>query len=318
MRYPVLACLCLALSACGGDFSNDDLEFLNALPRREDLAVKLPGERQKVAGQQVAGATVAMAVKLGELSELVGDTDETGLKFNGGVDGLLSFLETIREAPPTERETDRRIWGPYRDRSRPAFEARFVMTRAGERFDYQLEYRRVNEGEDAWWSFLVGAFQANAGIRKGTGDISLETGRAFGKGFFTGMEALERLEIHYQTQALPTRVELVFDYALTSLLPARYVFREGEGKVVEMTFEIHDTDFVAGGQLEDVALTTRWAPDGRGLGSLEVLAGDITGAKYTECWDRLGRVTFIARSWDFLTPTEGSRASCPDVSALDP
>ncbi|MCP3103878.1 hypothetical protein LZ198_33870 [Myxococcus sp. K15C18031901] len=318
MRYPVLACLCLAMSACGGDFSNDDLEFLNALPQREDLAVKLPGGRQKGAGQRLSPDKGALAVRLGEASQLVGDTDETGQEFNEGVDGLLSFLEAIRQLPPTRREPDRRIWGPYRDNNHPGFDTRFVMTRAGERFDYQLEYRRTNQGEDAWWAFLVGAFQADAGIRKGTGDISLETGRARGKAFTTGMEALDRLEIHYQTQALPTRVELVFDYALPALLPAKYVFREGAGSVVEMTFEIGGTDLVPGGQPEDVALTTRWAPDGRGLGSLEVLRGDITGAKYTECWDRLGRVTFIARSWDFFTPTEGDRTTCPDVSALDP
>lgn len=318
MRHLALACLCLAAAACGGDFSNDDLEFLNALPQREDLAAKLPASSE---GRSSGGLTTrkdGLIVNLGEVSEVATDTDETGRNFNTAVDALLTLLESIRSTSPTTREPDRRVWGPFRDKEHPGFDVRFVMERAELRFDYRLEYRRTGTGDTAWWAFLSGAFQADAGIRKGVGSLHLDVKRAVAEpGFTTDLVALDRLDIDYQTKALPTRVEMVFTPVGGLVAPTRYTYREAEGRLGEMKFLIPDTDLVIGGKLEDLELTTRWAPDGRGMGVLLVLDGDIQGAKYTECWNALGRVTFIAKSWDFFNPTLGDRSTCPDFSALD-
>lgn len=318
MRHLALACLCWGVAACGGDFSNDDLEFLNALPRREDLAAKLPATSEGRSGGGLTTRKDGLVVRLGEVSELARDTDQTGREFNAAVDGLLSLLESIRAASPTTREPDRRVWGPFRDRQNPGFDVRFVMERQELRFDYRLEYRRTGEGDEDWWAFLVGSFEADAGIRKGVGRLYLDVKRAAQEGFPTGgLTELDRLDIDYQTKALPTRVEMAFTPRGGLAVPSRYRYREAEGGLGEMKFALPDTDLVPGGRLEDVELTTRWAPDGRGMGVLVVLDGDITGARYTECWNALGRVTFLARSWDFLNPTEGDRASCPNFSALD-
>ncbi|WP_246357068.1 hypothetical protein [Pyxidicoccus fallax] len=318
MRHLALACLCLAAAACGGDFSNDDLEFLNALPQREDLAVKLSAASEGRSGGGLTTRKDGLVVRLGEASRVSGDTDKTGREFNGAVDGLLSLLENIRNSSPTSREPDRRVWGPFKDKDHPRFDVRFVMERRELRFDYRLEYRRTGEGDDAWWALLMGWFQADAGIRKGVGALSLDVKRATEETFpVGGLFTLDRLDIDYQTKALPTRVEMAFTPRGSLTEPTRYMYREAAGRLGEMRFTLPDIDLVVGGRLEDVALTTRWAPDGRGMGVLEVLDGDIKGAKYTECWNALGRVTFLARSWDFFNPTEGDRGSCADFSALD-
>ncbi|WP_240359876.1 hypothetical protein [Pyxidicoccus trucidator] len=318
MRHLAMACLCLAAAACGGDFSNDDLEFLNALPRREDLAAKLPTSSEGRSGGGLTARKAGLVVNLGEVSELVTDTEETGLNFNTAVDGLLTLLENIRSVSPTTREPDRRVWGPFKDKDNPGFDVRFVMERQELRFDYQLEYRRTGEDDQAWWAFLSGTFQADSGIRKGVGALHLDVKRAVQEDFpSSGLSVLDRLDIDYQTKTLPTRVEMVFTPRGGLTAPVRYRYREAEGNLGEMRFQLPDTDLVVGGRLEDVELTTRWAPDGRGMGVLEVLDGDIKGAKYTECWNALGRVTFLSRSWDFFNPTEGVRATCPDFSALD-
>ncbi|WP_241759210.1 hypothetical protein [Pyxidicoccus parkwayensis] len=317
MRHLALACLCLAAAACGGDFSNDDLEFLNALPQREDLAAKLPASSQGRSGGGLTTRKDTLVVNLGEVSELATNTDETGRDFNTAVDGLLTLLENIRTTSPTTREPDRRVWGPFRDKAHPGFDVRFVMERVELRFDYRLEYRRTGEGDAAWWAFLSGTFEADAGIRKGVGALYLDVKKAKEKDFTTDLVALDRLDIDYQTKALPTRVEMVFTPVGGLVSPTRYTYREAEGQLGEMKFRLPSTDLVIGGKLEDVELTTRWAPDGRGMGVLLVLDGDIKGAKYTECWNALGRVTFIARSWDFFNPTLGDRATCPNFSALD-
>jgi hypothetical protein len=318
MRHLAMACLCLAAAACGGDFSNDDLEFLNALPKREDLAAKLPASSQGRTGGGLTTRKDGLLVNLGEVSQLASDTDDTGRDFNTAVDGLLTLLENIRATSPTTREPDRRVWGPFKDKDHPGFDVRFVMERAELRFDYQLEYRRTGAGDTAWWAFLTGAFQADAGIRKGVGTLSLDVKRAVQEDFAAGgLITLDRLDIDYQTKALPTRVEMAFTPRGGLTEAVRYTYREAEGGLGEMKFRLPATDLVIGGKLEDVELTTRWAPDGRGMGVLLVLAGDIQGAKYTECWNALGRVTFIARSWDFFNPTEGVRTTCPDFTALD-
>jgi hypothetical protein len=317
MRHLAVACLCLAAAACGGDFSNDDLEFLNALPRREDLAAKLPSSNEGQWGGKGTAGKSAM-VNLGEVSELATDTDRTGRNFNAAVDGLLTLLENIRSASPTTREPDRRVWGPFKDKDHPGYDVRFVMERRELRFAYQLEYRRTGETDLDWWALLSGSFLADAGIRKGTGELVLDVTRAEQEGFPRGtLSTLDRLDIVYQTKQLPTQVEMTFTPRDGLGAPALYRYREAEGELGEMRFRLADMDLVVGGRLEDVELTSRWAPDGRGMGVLEVLDGDIRGAKYTQCWDALGRVTFLARSWDFFNPTEGNRATCPDFSSLD-
>ncbi|QDE98711.1 hypothetical protein BHS05_24340 [Myxococcus xanthus] len=318
MRHLPVACLCLALAACGGDFSNDDLAFLNALPRREDLAAKLPAKNSGRSAGGLATRSSALVVRLGEPSKLMGDTEETGRAFNASVDALLSRLEDIRSLPPTTREPDRRVWGPYRDQNHAGYDVRFVMTREALSFDYQLEYRKTGTGEAGWWAFLRGTFESDAGIRKGVGGLHLDVERAEQEGLpATDVTALRRLDIHYQTKALPTRVELTFTPKNGAFPVARYTYREAQGSLGEMQFLMPGQDLVPGGLLEDLSLTTRWSPDGRGMAVLDVLSGDIRGAKYTECWDVRGRVTFTARSWDFFNPTEGERATCPDFSSLD-
>src|SRR4051794_1016053 len=111
--WPALLCL---LAACGGNFSNEDLEYLNALPTREALASKLPGTGTS-SGSGLAQRRDRLSV--GDPSQLYLDTQKASTDFNNGLDGLLSLLENIRTVPPTTRELDRRIWGPFPDNNNP-------------------------------------------------------------------------------------------------------------------------------------------------------------------------------------------------------
>ena len=202
MRNLAPALLCLLTVACGGDFSNDDLEFQNALPQRQDLAAKLPDAAAR-SGQGLRSQQVRLQV-LGGTSELALQAYAAGTRFNVSVDALLSLLELFRNAPPTTRETDRRIWGPYPDKDHPGHEVRFVMERQGAQFAYLLQYRPKGAGDDAWWTYLPGTFKADGGIRKGEGALALDLKEARARGFDTGdASSLDRLDIGYQTRALP-------------------------------------------------------------------------------------------------------------------
>ncbi|NBD13175.1 hypothetical protein GTY96_29855 [Corallococcus sp. c25j21] len=317
MRNLALALTSLLAVACGGDFSNDDLEFQNALPQREDLAAKLPasarasqglGTRTQRLGLQVLGGTSGLALQ----------AYTAGSQFNASVDGLLALLELFRNAPPTTRETDRRIWGPFPADDHPGHELRFVMERTGAEFNYLLQFRPQGAGEGDWWTYLPGSFKADGGIRKGEGTLALDFKAARAKGFDTkGAEGVDRLDIAYQTKTPPTNVLLLFTAKGAALPDTRYASRQTPEGLGEMAFRLPGEDLVPGGLLETLDIVARWTPDGRGVLVLTILEGDAKGAKYTECWDARTRITFMQRNWDFLNPTEGNRSTCPDVSALD-
>lgn len=319
MRHLAPVLLCLLLAACGGDFSNDDLEFLNALPLREDLAAKLPESAARAGNGLTPREDGLVGLQgLGIVSDLAVQTYSTGTGFNQSVDALLSLLEKIRKLPPTTREPDRRVWGPFPDDKHPSLDVRFVMERTGEVFTYLLQYRRSGAGEEAWWTFIPGSFKADAGIRKGTGTVSMDFKEARKNGFpADGAVTLDRLDIDYQTRALPTRVALLFTGLGRPTPEVTYTYRAVPEGLGEMKFRLPDTDLVPGGLRETLDVTTRWAADGRGMVVVDILAGDATGAKYTECWDTRTRVTFIRRNWDWFNPPEGDATACPDVSALE-
>ena len=309
---------CLA-TACGGNFSNDDLEFLNALPVREDLSSKLPGG--DTAAQVRRPRQLSSALAVGDPSQLYADTHQASTDFNSGLDGLLTLLEAIRAQPPTTRQTDLRVWGPVADKEHPGNEVRFVMKRDGARFDYVLQYRPTTSGEDAWWSLLEGTFQASGGLRKGEGSLQLLLSEVKAHGFDAGsLAGLDELDIGYQTRELPIQVQMRFVPSSpaggSELL---YTYRELPGGLGEMAFLLKDTDIVPGGRLEDLAIVSRWTHDHGGVGVVEVTGGDVPAgftANQVECWDAAFGVTYLKRSWE--SAVVGGPAGCPDVSALDP
>lgn len=308
---------CLA-AACGGNFSNDDLEFLNALPTREDLASELPGASGTVSEGSPRRRSDALAE--GEPSPLYRDTRAASDAFNRGLDGLLTLLEEIRELPPTTRAPDLRVWGPWPDPNHPGHEVRFAMKREPEHFTYLLQYRPRDSGEDGWWSAVEGAFQPDGGLRKGTGAVRLLVKQTKAHGFDAGgLADLDLLEIVYQTRALPISVRMRFVPAspqtASELL---YAYRELPGGLGEMGFLLEDTDILPGPRKEDLAILSRWTKDRGGVGIISVTGGDVPAgftATQVECWDASFRLTYLKRSWE--TAVVGSASACPDVSALE-
>jgi hypothetical protein len=308
--WPALLCI---LAACGGTFSNEDLEYLNALPTRDALASKLP-DRGSSSNDGLAQRQDRLAV--GDTSQLYADTRKASTEYNNALDSLLSLLENIRTVPPTTREPDRRIWGPWTDRNQPGNNVRFVMDRDGAFFDYHLQFKPSAAGEDAWWSFLEGTFKADSGIRIGEGELHLFISEALSHGLNVGgLRGLERLDVGYQNKALPTLVQMIFTTPIippaTTAPQVLYTYREQPGGFGEMSFLVKDTDAVQGGLREDLRITTRWTPNRGGVGTFVILEGDLKGASYKECWDAQNKLTYAKRSWEFFGI--GLASDCPDI-----
>src|SRR4051812_5700159 len=98
--------LLLACAACGS-LSNEDIAFLSALPRKEDLHVQVPL-------QSAAQAACA----LGDASDWR-KAKTTGDDINSAVDGVLALLDAVRTIPPSQRKPDLRVWGPFPDDKHP-------------------------------------------------------------------------------------------------------------------------------------------------------------------------------------------------------
>lgn len=316
MRLLALSVLVLCAAAgCGGDFSNEDLEFLNALPERQMLAAALPGAPRNAAA--LDGSVQALA--LGEQSKLYADTRNASDNFNKGVDGLLTLLEAIRGVPPTTREPGKRTWGPFPDDKHPGLEVRFQMTRTLRRFQYTLQYRARGQGEEAWWTLIQGRFDAEAGIRRGEGEVQLLVREARERGYPTGdLALLDTLSIGYQTLSAPIRVQEILDFAPgANLEQVRYTYRAFPDGPGEISFTMAGIQATPGTALETLDITSRWTADQGGIGTVLIRSGDYAGARKTECWDAAFRTTFERANWDPLGGS-GEARSCPDLSAFGP
>ena len=87
-----------AVFASCGNYSNEDLLYMSAVPSRSQLAVVLPA----------AATTVTQA-------ELAQDTHNGISNVNALLDEVLGLVDTIRSYEPTSRSSDSRTWGPFDD-----------------------------------------------------------------------------------------------------------------------------------------------------------------------------------------------------------
>ncbi len=106
----------MMLCACGGTWSEEDLPYFDALPRRAELRVTAPPGTHRAAAA-------------------AGD-------FNFLINTFFAMSEQARDIAPTSREGETRIWGPYTDAEVATREIRLRVQRAdGDRFDWNVEAR---------------------------------------------------------------------------------------------------------------------------------------------------------------------------------
>src|SRR5581483_3559779 len=86
----VVALSGLAGAGCG-NYSNEDLEFMQALPEKSDLSADVP---------------TRSAVVLANTAELYRMTRDVVVIFNGVVDSFLTLIDAIRSYSPTTRMPD--------------------------------------------------------------------------------------------------------------------------------------------------------------------------------------------------------------------
>jgi len=295
----------LLAGACG-NYSNEDLEFMNAVPAREDLAANMPR---------------SMILPANE-AELSRDTHDVIRAFNGALD-FLDAADVIRTFQPTTRVPNGRIWGPWPMNDHAGWEWRFRMTRdsaTAEMFKYWFEVRPIGTGDDSWILFIDGWFvPTGGGARRGMGFFHMQADDLRAGGFPILPDADQNifsdLKVMYSTAAFPVSVTMTLvlypkgDFTNTATIVFHYEQQEnGQGAM-----EFSGTNAASGASL---SITSRWLASG--AGRAEAVGQNAAGetATWTECWN--DQFVSVYNSNPFETPpvTTGDPALCPDISTL--
>lgn len=301
--------LVVVATGCGGNWSNSDLVFANALPRTQDLQSTLPAGSTS---QPLEGmSTRRDGLMVGDPSNAWALTRQASKDYNGILTLLLGIIDQVRRAPPTDRTPTSRTWGPFADSNNPGREVRVVISQSddtGRSYGWQVESRPFN---GAWIQVITGNFLANGEgtVRNGQGAIQVPV-KDFRDVVKTdpNIAKLDLITIGYVTDSWPHRVEMNFTVApgaTTGFSALGYTSLLQEDGAGAMRFVWSKTDV----NVEQLEITARWLSTGEGRAFGVVQKGNYTGANVTECWNRSFAVTHYAESWANGV-TSGTESSC--------
>lgn len=305
LAFVSMLALVLAVSACG-NYSNDDIAFLDALPSKAQLDSNLASApaSAKTSGSGVSASEAPgmwSALAVGQTAELATDTRGASEAFNAGIFLVLDLLQQVTALPPSERKPNERVWGPYPAAGHAGWVDELVMTRDGADFTYQGRVRR--SGTEAWTTVLTGAFHATGGIRKGEGDVHLDVPALISSGFDpTASADVSSVDLSYQTAVSPITVDLVLAQVGSNVPLAAYSYEGADDGSGGMRFSVQ-----IGSSTLDVR--SEWLSSGAGRADAEYLAGSYVGATYTQCWDVSDGILYSSQSW--APPPVGDASNCP-------
>jgi hypothetical protein len=312
VKGPLIATLALILFAGCGNYSNEDLEYMNAVPDRDDIAASMPQSKLMNMDEEA------------ELSKVTHDAIKTS---NDLLDLFLGIVDAVRKYQPTARTPNSRIWGPVRAIREVGWQWRFIVIRdTPTMFTYRLEFQRIDDSSDRWAPLLTGWFEPSpsAGARRGVGGFLVQTSelRIAGYPFEERGDLLASIDVRYSTREFPVSVEVgivqfVDDgtYANTNTLQYEYATQEdGRGA---MRFELSGVGLIDGPMVDTLLVTTRWLPSGAGRGEATVTQGDwVPGQVQVQCWGPDFRQTYNDKPWNINENYGGDPSACPEIPSL--
>ena len=301
-RVFLLAAAATIVGACG-NYSNDDLLFMSAVPSRTQLAVVLP---------QTSNPNAA---------DLAQDTEGAIGGVNTMLDNVLGLIDTVRSYEPTSRSSNSRTWGPFDDGNHPGWRWQLVVTLEpdGTTFEYWLETEDVTAASPVWLQFFTGTFDASGGIKQGNGSVTVDFASLKSAGFPLDAKAaaLDTLSIAYQnhdTPGSPVSVTLMITQPpdpMTGVTAATFTYEiltDGSGEIA----------FTLVGNIIPVPPSTRlainaqWLPSGAGKATEAIVSGDGAGTvpPRIQCWDASFDQTYNSEPW-MASSNFGDPSNCP-------
>ena len=295
MRWASSACALALLCACG-NLSNEDIAFVEAIPRKEQLHVSVPN-----------GSTAQPLCSLGS-ADIYANAKATGQSINAGVDGMLALVESIRTATPTTRDDDSRTWGPFPDQQHAGVLIKVVMvreldqTRTPWRWIYSINASRPPGG---YLPILEGEF-FGAEARNGIGRITVRFENSNTLGINKPTDPGFPLRIYYDLSGDPKTisVDLTAGVNAFGLISFDYFFAghaDGHG---QFDFAVPDPKTGC-----TVDISTFFTAQGAGRDVFRLRCGSILSSDVKQCWDTAGCLTFIDDPFAF-TPICGLLKPC--------
>ena len=287
-RVLLLAAAAAVVGACG-NYSNDDLLFMSAVPSRTELAVVLP---------QTSNPNAA---------DLAQQTEGAIGGVNTMLDNVLGLIDTVRSYEPTSRSSSSRTWGPFDDDKNPGWRWQLVVTLEpdGTTFDYWLETEDVTAATPVWLQFFTGTFDASGGIEQGNGAVTVDFAALENAGFPLDVKAaaLDTVSIAYQnheTPGSPVSVTLTITQppdtnGVTAATFMYEILTDGSG---EISFTLVG-NIIPGPAIDTVVINAQWIPTGAGQATEAIVAGDGAGlvTPRIQCWDASFNQTYNTEPW---------------------
>jgi hypothetical protein len=291
---------------CGGNYSNEDLEFMNALPEKSDLSADVP---------------TRSALVLANTAELYRMTRNVVAIFNGVVDAFLTLIDAIRSYPPTTRMPNARIWGPFPATDQPGWEVRMVMNRVDlATFTYHVDFRPIGGANDSWLIVISGQFAASGGVRKGSGSLSVDTKTARAAGLNPGLGYLDAMSVTYDNHDFPITVDLHYTNLPNPLKPddptqGTYDFAVAQNGDGSLMFDFSANSIPGPAGIDVFQVTSNWLGSGPGRSDLQVVSGDAAGAHEAQCWNQQFQAVYTDKPWSPLEDL-GDPSACPAIPSL--
>ncbi|HYV47666.1 MAG TPA: hypothetical protein VFA20_22560 [Myxococcaceae bacterium] len=309
------AVLLLAGSGCGGDWSNEDVEFAASLPHRSDVTVSLPLQSGlSASGLRESGAT---AWAVGDPSTAATDTRNAAHGLDMTAELFITILETATRTPPNVRTQELRIWGPFPANDSPGWELQIVMTRQPvvidargpdpiEGFYWQIQYKEVS-AQDWRQPPLVEGFYQPGEIRHGLGAVMFYAGEFRASGMpsaknLSDLGTLRRLFLVYDTRADQPHT-IVLQATDDAGQVATIAYQELATLSGRLVFDVHTNDPNA----THLQAAARWTPEFRGRSDMAVVEGMAAGAHAVECWDGQQNVSFVYNPWNGIIAGDEQR-----------
>jgi hypothetical protein len=302
MRSIIAVSLATSLVACIPQ--EEAHPVARAIPTADDVRIDLP-ERAGFA--------------IGDIAEWYVATRDVTRTLNGGTAWVLIVVHTIVQFPPTSRDGDGAVWGPWSDALDPAEYQLVVRELADGSYDWDLQGRNKTQAGALFESVIFG--NAVRGEREGQGrgefTLDFDAGARVNpidsngeRGTVAIRYDLAARHLDMDIAAIETRdgrdVAVDYHYAYTAAA-------DGGG---DMVFQVHaDTEDV-GSAAEDATLRSRWLPGGAGRADLSLTGGDLgtSTATGSQCWSEMFRSVYEQFSFD-ATLTAGDPAACAFATA---
>jgi len=304
MRWASRVAGLLLLCACG-NLSNEDVAFLSAIPRKQELHVEVP-----------PGSSAQTLCAIGS-ADVYANAKTTGNSLNAAVDSILDLVDAIRRVTPSERDADSRTWGPFPDQQHAGVITKAVMLR-------ELDATRT-----PWhWLYSINAARPPGDF------VPILSGEFFGAESSGGVG---RIIVHFDNAAT-----LQINKPSDPTFPLRiYYDRGGDPRTVSVdltagvnafglvSFDYGFASYSDGhGQFDfafpdpkngcTVQVTSFFNAAGAGRNVFRAVCGPFVFGDVKQCWDAGGCLTFVDDPFALTAACNGiapcllgSAAQCP-------